>query len=47
MAAEKGKIPVQEEQKKKSHGRQFFGNKPGGDKKEGLPTLKYMGKETT
>jgi len=41
MAMEKGKDPVQEEQKKKSHGWQLFSNKPKVEKKEGLPTLKY------
>ncbi len=41
MATEKGKDPMQEEQKKKSHGWRFFSKKPEWEKKEGLPTLKY------
>ncbi len=41
MAMEKGKDPVQEEQKKKTQGRQFFSRKPEGEKKEGIPMLRY------
>ena len=41
MATGKGKAPVQEEQKKKTQGRWFFSRRPEGEKKEGVPTLKY------
>jgi hypothetical protein len=41
MVTEKGKDPVQDEQKKRSDGRRFFSKKPEGERKEGLPSLKY------
>jgi hypothetical protein len=42
MAMEKGKEPMQEEQKKKSQGgRCYFSKKPSGEAKQGIPTLKY------
>jgi hypothetical protein len=41
MATEKEKNPVQDEQKKRSNGRQYFNKKPEGERKESLPTLKY------
>jgi hypothetical protein len=41
MATDKGEDPVQDEQKKRSNSRQFYSKKPKGERKEGLPTLKY------
>jgi hypothetical protein len=41
MATEKEKDPVQDEQKKRSNSRRYFNKKPGGERKESLPTLKY------
>jgi len=41
MAADKGKEPGHEEQKRRPQGSQFFNMKPETERKEGVPVLRY------